>query len=79
MDRKETCMRYLIVLAFWLSIGAGCNKDVDPDCVEKPITSAGQTCGYVYQPVCGCNSKTYANSCEAENRGITNYRKGKCG
>ena len=70
-------MRTLVVLIFWLSVGAGCHKDVDPDCVEKP--SDGRLCALVYQPVCGCNGKTYSNACFAEGVGITNYKQGECG
>ena len=71
-------MRKLAVLIFWLSMGAGCHKDIDPDCVEKvPVSGCG--CGYVLQPVCGCNGKTYANPCLAECAGIKKYQQGKCG
>lgn len=44
-------------------------------CVEKPCTSA---CNRMYAPVCGCNNKTYSNSCVAECHGITDYKEGAC-
>jgi hypothetical protein len=31
-----------------------------------------------YNPVCGCNNKTYGNACAAECAGITEYTKGPC-
>jgi hypothetical protein len=40
MDRKENSMRHLVILAFWITIGAGCHKDVDPDCIENQATVA---------------------------------------
>lgn len=30
-------MRRLIVLVFWISIGAGCHQEIGSDCVEKPF------------------------------------------
>jgi hypothetical protein len=64
----------LMVIAF-ISIVAltNCNK---PDCEEIPKENCG--CPELLDRVCGCNNVTYDNSCEAECKGITNYKKGKC-
>jgi hypothetical protein len=35
-------------------------------------------CTAQFDPVCGCNNKTYSNSCEAERVGIKTYSKGEC-
>ena len=69
-------MRKLLILIFWLSLGAGCYKDIEPDCAEKP--SDGRVCYQLYLPVCGCNGKTYSNSCVAESYGIIRYAEGAC-
>ncbi|RYU93835.1 Kazal-type serine protease inhibitor family protein [Emticicia agri] len=45
-------------------------------CEEK--VRDDRACTAIYQPVCGCNNKTYGNSCEAEARGITKYTEGEC-
>jgi hypothetical protein len=45
-------------------------------CIEKPIDDC--VCTMQYDPVCGCNQKTYSNACAAECAGIKEYKKGPC-
>lgn len=45
-------------------------------CVERQKENC--FCTEQYDPVCGCNNKTYGNACEAECAGIGEYKKGKC-
>ena len=42
-------------------------------CTVKPVF-----CPQVYMPVCGCNGKTYGNSCEAAREGVSLLHDGKC-
>lgn len=57
-----------------LMASLGCHKKVDADCVEQPYD--GRACPFIYNPVCGCNGKTYDNSCVAESVGILKYTRG---
>lgn len=36
-------------------------------------------CTREYLPVCGCNNRTYSNSCEANAWGIKDFLNGECG
>ncbi|MEY4541061.1 MAG: hypothetical protein RLZZ306_2818 [Bacteroidota bacterium] len=66
-----------------LIVGAmiGCEQklvedDINPDCVEKLNTNIA--CTLQYDPVCGCNGKTYGNACAADASGIRVVYKGEC-
>lgn len=51
-------------------------KDVGSDCIEKPKPAV--VCTAQYDPVCGCNGKTYGNACVADAMGIRVVYKGEC-
>jgi hypothetical protein len=35
-------------------------------------------CLQVFDPVCGCDNRTYGNSCEARRKGVTQFTYGEC-
>ena len=47
--------------------------DVSGVCRKKP-----DVCTQQYQPVCGCNGKTYSNSCMAAAAGVSVAGDGEC-
>jgi hypothetical protein len=56
-------------------IGALCGAADAPGFCEKPA----EACAEIYQPVCGCDDKTYGNSCEASSAKVSVVHDGECG
>ena len=55
-----------------------CTKNTNSqDCIIKSKVS-DTVCIEIYDPVCGCNNKTYSNECYANANGITYYTRGEC-
>jgi hypothetical protein len=67
-------MKNFFVILMMITIGLGCSED--DICVEK--LKDGCVCTTQYDPVCGCNNKTYGNACEAACAGIEVSYTGEC-
>jgi hypothetical protein len=70
------CKTYLslLLLGTLLFLIMSCGKE--SNCVE--VLKPDCICTMQYDPVCGCNDKTYGNACVAECAGIKSYTKGEC-
>ncbi len=66
--------RNLIAVAGLICLMSGCNND---DCIDESKKRSGN-CPMNYLPVCGCDGKTYGNSCAADLAGVTSYEQGAC-
>lgn len=73
---------FALPIVLFLSVACGSGnkgaKTVADDCIDVTKIDAERMCTADYDPVCGCDNKTYSNSCVAESKGVTRWVKGEC-
>jgi hypothetical protein len=64
--RQKNLFRWILVLALLFA------------CIDSNKIDLTKACIEIYKPVCGCDNKTYSNSCFADINGLNSWTEGAC-
>ncbi|MBW8050985.1 MAG: hypothetical protein FVQ77_11740 [Cytophagales bacterium] len=74
----------ILLIGLFVIMSCSCKKDSNipvsssDRCIDTTKINPDSCCFTIYEPVCGCDSITYANACKAENNGVLYWTEGAC-
>lgn len=75
---KKVVLIYIMLLLTGFSCEDQMLRETPGTCIDPTKIKTDSACYMIYSPVCGCNQKTYSNSCVAANAGVKTWTEGEC-
>jgi hypothetical protein len=72
---QKDFFRWILTIALLFA----CEKEKQiSDCIDLNKIDLTKACIEIYKPVCGCDNRTYSNSCFADINGLNSWTEGAC-
>lgn len=72
---QKNFFRWILTIALLFA----CEKEKQiSDCINLNKIDLTKACIEIYKPVCGCDNRTYSNSCFADINGLNSWTEGAC-